>query len=86
MSRKLKPKIGEIFTDHSGRKFTVSDVKIGDRLGREVVGRITGCLEWNGERWVRTRRKYNFSTTLEMWRETWRDKRAPIPIGRMKIG
>jgi uncharacterized lipoprotein YmbA len=77
MSKKLKPKPGESYKDHDGRTLVVSEVKVPDRLGREVIGK----LKLKGER-----KRYNYATTLEGWRETWRDKCQPIPIGRMKIG
>lgn len=77
MAKKLKPKPGEVYTDHGGRKLTVTEVKVRDSLGREVVGK----LKIKGER-----KPYNFSTTLMQWCDTWRDKRAPIPIGELRIG
>jgi hypothetical protein len=77
VAKKLKPKVGEIYKDHGGRTLTVTEVKVPDPLGREVVGKLKVRSE---------RKRYNFSTTLEQWRETWRDKRAPIPIGEQRIG
>lgn len=84
MGRKLKPKVGEIYTDCEGRKLIVDEVRLNDRLGREVIGRIWNLVSPNTGRRMRTRISY--ATTLEQWRETWRDKREPIPVGRMKIG
>lgn len=77
MAKKLKPKPGEVYKDFEGRTFKVTTVTPGDGLGREVVGkyRLKGSRKWE-----------NFSTTLEMWASTWRDKREPTPIGRLKIG
>lgn len=75
MSKKLKPKPGEKYTDSEGRQLEITEVKPGDNLGREVIGK----LKVRGDR-----KRVKFSTTLEMWANTWRDKTPPIPISQMK--
>lgn len=77
MSRKLKPKPGEVYKDFTGRRLTVREVHPNDRLGREIRGK----LKYKGER-----KQWDYSCTIEIWREVWRDKVAPIPIHSMKIG
>lgn len=76
MAKKLKPKVGETYKDAGGRRLRVTAVEIPDRLGREVRGRYK----------VKNRPMCDYSTTLEIWREVWRDKRQPVDPRTMKIG
>lgn len=77
MAKKLKPKPGEVYHDHAGRRLTIEVCEPNDRLGREVRGK----LKYRGER-----KQWAYSCTIEMWREIWRDKVPPIPIHKIKIG
>lgn len=74
MPRKLKPKVGESYKNSSGSRLRITEVVIPDRLGREIRGRIK----------VKKNPMRDYSCTLEMWREIWRDKNPPIPVSAMK--
>lgn len=58
---------GSVWTDASGRRLTVDEVKPGDALGREVVGTV--CMDVIDE---------PYSTTLASWQRTWHDKAEPF--------
>lgn len=58
---------GSVWTDASGRRLTVDEVKPGDALGREVVGTIESPRL----------RFFAYSTTLASWQRTWHDKAEP---------
>lgn len=72
-----KPKVGNKFTDIDGRELNVQEVRIGDLLGREITG-----IMWHGIDGVGS----NYSCTLKMWEEIWRDKVPRADPEKMKIG
>lgn len=74
-----QPDINATYTDHSGRTLVVTELQRNNPAGREVIGKVTDDVGTDGI-------SHKYSCTLEMWREIWRDKKAPIDPSRMKIG
>jgi hypothetical protein len=77
MTKELVPTVGKSYKDTSKRTLTVTEVVLDCPLGRQVRGTI---------RFYRKRKEWAFSTPLESWARTFRDKRPPAPIADMKVG
>jgi hypothetical protein len=81
---KLEP--GEIYEDAIKRSLFIDKVDIRNSLGREVQGRlIENIYDYNASN-GRPARTKDYSCTLKMWEEIWRDKVPPIPLSQNKIG
>ena len=55
----IRPIKGQMYKDYDNRVLVVTNVKIGDSLGREVQGKVDNK---------------DYSCTLAMWGEIWRDR------------
>lgn len=70
------PEVGAKYQDHAKRTLVVSSLHLADPSGREIRGVVSH----------RTQPDRDYSCTLEIWREIWRDKAPPIDPSKMKIG
>lgn len=77
MTKEIEPTVGKSYKDASKRTLTVTEVVLDCPLGRQVRGTI---------RFYRKRTEHAYSTTLDSWVRTFRDKRPPAPISEMKVG
>ncbi len=59
------PAPGDVFEDAESRVLKITEVKVGDPLGREIVGKVDHP---DGGGWK------DYSTTLQVWEHVWRDK------------
>lgn len=69
------PEVGEEFRDINNCNFIIEKVDIGNRMGLEVQGRVTGKKDGLPE---------DYSCTLEMWASIWRDKSPRPDPSKMK--
>lgn len=69
------PSPGDIYRDTQKRTLRVVGVFPGDPLGRQVQGIVSHPKQSDRA----------YSTTLEMWREIWRDKVEPQDPSGMRI-
>jgi hypothetical protein len=65
------PQLGLIYTDADGRFLRITAVILGDRAGREVVGRVGRPGE----------DLRDYSCTVAVWQRRWRDKE---PVAEFK--
>jgi hypothetical protein len=56
------PKRGESFTDYSGRTLVVEEIHRGDKLGREIQGKVDG---------------EDYATDQKTWFAIWKERRPP---------
>lgn len=70
-----EPKVGDIYGDAQKRTFLVEGVYRNDPDGREIRGSVSHPKQ-------NTR---DYSTTIEIWREVWRDKIEPQDPSGMRI-
>lgn len=86
------PVRGGVYTDASGRKLRVDDVKVGAPDGREVIGAVES-FSGDGVPVTDARRvpgavysSTPFSTTVAIWARVWRDKVPPADPRMLKVG
>lgn len=72
-----EPEVATTYKDTVNRSFNVQEINIGDLLGREVIGVV----------WKDVKGENNdYSCTLRMWEEIWRDRVPRANPEKMKIG
>ena len=72
---KLPPQKYRLYHDYSKRELTITNIDIGNRLGREIQGTI--CADGKED---------DYSCPLRTWEVIWRDKVPPIDSDKMIIG
>jgi hypothetical protein len=74
---KTLPSAGDEYEDATGRRLKVTEVNLGAKDGREVIGAV-----FNGEEQIGD----FYSTTAETWAAVWRDKAPPADPRKLKVG